>query len=202
MTQPHYPPSSSSQAPYSYGAAGDDLLPYSQPAPTAGMPPTQDGVENSPRKALLERASVRTVGTGLIALALIGLGVVIGRASDGGVTAEEDDSSTVAEAAAPEAPRLKDAYDSCWKSGIGQTVQLGDGGTSIIVDTGSEYGSVDSVVCIMDEIETPQSVVAQVSSTTALMGVQEAEHDGFEYSWSYHPDNGLNMVITDVEASD
>ena len=32
--------------------------------------------------------------------------------------------------------------------------------------------------------------------TTAMMGVQDAKADGVEYSWSYHPDNGVNMVIT------
>jgi hypothetical protein len=29
-----------------------------------------------------------------------------------------------------------------------------------------------------------------------MPGVQDAEHDGLEYSWSYHPDNGVDMVIT------
>ena len=29
-----------------------------------------------------------------------------------------------------------------------------------------------------------------------MMGVQRGEDDGIHYGWSYHPDNGLNMVIT------
>ncbi len=32
--------------------------------------------------------------------------------------------------------------------------------------------------------------------TTAMMDVQDAEHDGIEYSWSYHPANVVDMVIT------
>jgi hypothetical protein len=30
-----------------------------------------------------------------------------------------------------------------------------------------------------------------------MMGQQTAQESGLNYRWSYHPDNGLNMVITD-----
>jgi hypothetical protein len=29
-----------------------------------------------------------------------------------------------------------------------------------------------------------------------MMGTQDADNNGIHYSWSYHPDNGVNMVIT------
>jgi hypothetical protein len=53
--------------------------------------------------------------------------------------------------------------------------------------------------CLLGELGTPQSIIAQLGSTTALMGVQDATDDGLNYSWSYHPDNGVNMVITDTD---
>ena len=33
------------------------------------------------------------------------------------------------------------------------------------------------------------------------MGVQDAEDDGLAYSWSYHPDNGVDLVIEYAEAN-
>jgi hypothetical protein len=32
-----------------------------------------------------------------------------------------------------------------------------------------------------------------------MMGEQTATNNGITYRWSYHPDNGLNMVITEVK---
>lgn len=76
-------------------------------------------------------------------------------------------------------------------------VTVSDGGETVVVDTG-KYGNVYGVACIMSKLGTPQSVIARVDSTTSMMGSQHAEVDGITYDWSYHPDNGLNMVITEV----
>jgi hypothetical protein len=67
-----------------------------------------------------------------------------------------------------------------------------------MIDTESENGSLDAAVCVFEKIATPQSVIAAVDSTTAMMGVQQADQGELHYSWSYHPDNGLNMIITDA----
>ena len=64
-----------------------------------------------------------------------------------------------------------------------------------MVDTRSKYGSASGVACVFQHLGTPSSITAKVDSTTAMMGEQSATHDGISYSWSYHPDNGLNMVI-------
>jgi hypothetical protein len=31
------------------------------------------------------------------------------------------------------------------------------------------------------------------------MGVQSATADRFSYSWSFHPDSGMNMTIVDTD---
>jgi hypothetical protein len=95
--------------------------------------------------------------------------------------------------------RLRTAYDAC-QNQAGSTLNLADGGASIVIDTGSEYGSVEGMDCILSELGTPESIQAQMGRTTAMMGVQDADSDGIEYSWSYHPDNGVDMVITDTRA--
>jgi hypothetical protein len=73
---------------------------------------------------------------------------------------------------------------------------LEDDGRTIVIDTRSEYGDVSAMECVLDSLGTPQSIEAQVGRTTAMMGVQDATHDGLDYSWTYHPDNGVNMVIS------
>jgi hypothetical protein len=74
-------------------------------------------------------------------------------------------------------------------------LHLLDGGPACDEGRGKKvpHGSV----CVFDTLETPQSIIAAVDSTTAAMGVQLADDGDLHYSGSYHPDNGLNMVITD-----
>jgi hypothetical protein len=60
----------------------------------------------------------------------------------------------------------------------------------------SQYGSVAGLDCILQTLKTPESITAEIGRTTAMMGAQQADSGGLRYSWSYHPDNGVNMVIT------
>lgn len=98
----------------------------------------------------------------------------------------------------PEPPRLQQAYDECHLKAAG-TIELADGGNTIIVDTGSEYGDPAAMACVLVELDTSSAITAQMDSTTAMMGVQDAEEDGISYKWSYHPKNGVNMVVKDLE---
>jgi hypothetical protein len=126
------------------------------------------------------------------------IGFFIGRSS-----ASESPSELAAAAsqAAAQEPRLRAAYDTCQSRDAGNTPSLVDEDASIVVDTRSEYGDPAGMDSVLSEIGTPESIPAQVGRTTSMMGVQEADHDGFRRSWSYHPDNGVNMVITDEPAA-
>ena len=97
----------------------------------------------------------------------------------------------------PQTTPLAAAYEFCSASPGKQTLSFADAGHTVIIDTESEYGSIDGADCLFRMLETSQAVTATVDSTTALMGVQQADDGGLHYQWSYHPDNGLNMVITD-----
>src|SRR4051794_32768769 len=119
-------------------------------------------------------------------------GFFIGRGS-----ASSGDSATAS--ADKTKAQLTAAYQHCRSKDDDSTVSLGDGGDSILIDTESEYGSVAGLECILDTLKTPQSVTAEIGRTTAMMGVQDADTGGLHYSWSYHPDNGVNMVITASE---
>jgi hypothetical protein len=48
---------------------------------------------------------------------------------------------------------------------------------------------------VLRELETPAYVTEQIGQTRALDGRQTATWGDFEASWTYHPDNGLNLVI-------
>lgn len=54
--------------------------------------------------------------------------------------------------------------------------------------------------CVFEKLGTPQSIIVKVGQTRALDGRQEDSADGIEYSWTYHPDNGLDMIITQGQA--
>jgi hypothetical protein len=73
-------------------------------------------------------------------------------------------------------------------------ITVADGGDSIIVEDAQE---VEGVGCVLGTLHAPQSLVSNMDSTTAMMGRQHEEHDGLTYDWSYHPDNGFNMTITE-----
>lgn len=142
----------------------------------------------------------RMVIGGLIAgIVVAGVG---GFALGRGTASGGESPIAAAESAAASQVRLKSAYDSCYRRDKGSTMTLADGGASIVVDTGSEYGSTAGMDCVLDELSTSQSIMAQIGRTTAMMGVQDAEADGLAYSWSYHPDNGVNMVIEYAETGD
>jgi len=53
------------------------------------------------------------------------------------------------------------------------------------------------VVCVLTELKIPVSVRVEMARTTALQGVQADTWDGIEASWTYHPDNGLDVILTD-----
>jgi hypothetical protein len=159
-------------------------------AEAAGRAPL--GQTTPPRKRMLARMA----GFLLVVLAASAVGFFVGRSS--GEAAATGAAASASSSAAAKHSRLKDAYDECHSRDTGNTVELGDGGETIVIDTRSEYGSTFGMECALASLETPQSIRAQMSSTTAMMGAQDAEHDGIQYSWSYHPRNGVNMVITDA----
>lgn len=53
------------------------------------------------------------------------------------------------------------------------------------------------LTCVLEDLDTSQAILAQMNSTTAMMGVQSGTDGELAYQWSDHPDNGVNMVITD-----
>jgi hypothetical protein len=98
------------------------------------------------------------------------------------------------------ADALKDAQGACDPEKRGSTIT--DGGETLIIDGRSTNNSsanglpMDGLICMLRELKVPGSVIAQMEGTRALDGRQQAAWDGFSASWSYHPNNGMDVVIT------
>jgi hypothetical protein len=87
------------------------------------------------------------------------------------------------------------AYDTC-RTPTGITVS--DGGKSLIINgTGEEsYGAtIYDTVCVLTEVKVPSYIISNMETTNSLMGRQSDTFDGIDVSWSYHPDNGLDIVL-------
>lgn len=95
------------------------------------------------------------------------------------------------------ATALQEAYTGCSTLDGIEYVTVADEGTTLTVDTQNKYGSIDAAACILQAIGTPSAIITAIDSTTGLMGVQTESANGYDYRWSYHPDNGMNIIVTE-----
>jgi hypothetical protein len=60
----------------------------------------------------------------------------------------------------------------------------------------------DTMICVLGWVSPPQHVIAQLSSTRALDGMQTATWDGLfgqvSALWTFHPDQGMNLTVFTV----
>jgi hypothetical protein len=126
------------------------------------------------------------VGIGLTLGLVLGLAVIptIGNLAGGVISAAQPSPIT-------------NAVETCGV-GTNQWIQIGDEGQSLSMDSVGEESSgaeFSDIVCVLDKLNTPDSVLNRINSTRALDGRQEADWNGFSASWGYHPDDGLDIVI-------
>jgi hypothetical protein len=95
---------------------------------------------------------------------------------------------------------MADAYSSCSLSKA-QGVTLGDNGHTLSIDTKGNDDLVGADVvdaaCALVALKAPSSVITDIDQTRALDGKQTATWDGITATWRYHPDNGLQITLTD-----
>lgn len=53
------------------------------------------------------------------------------------------------------------------------------------------------MACVLRAVDVPDSVVSQMDATRALDGMQKASWNKISASWTYHPDNGLKVILTE-----
>jgi hypothetical protein len=91
--------------------------------------------------------------------------------------------------------RLSDAVATCDVADA-SGITFAEDGQSLVFDGKGEEdyigGDFYDVECLLNAMEAPSTVWAQMLKTSSLMGVQESNWDGISVSWSYHPNSGLN----------
>lgn len=123
----------------------------------------------------------------------LALGVLTGCSSSGGST---DPTPTATQVEA----RLSATLDTC---GIryDDGAQLGDGGQSLTLDSQGEEDldglTYYSVECVLEDLDVPDATMNLIETTRALDGRQTGSWDGIDATWSYHPDNGVNVTLVD-----
>ena len=97
-------------------------------------------------------------------------------------------------------PRLEKAADTCnlmtllIVSDEGKTLTLTTAGKS---GKSASYTDIEDVACVLTELEVPSYVVSHIDSTRALDGQQTDEWDGISARWTFHPEDGLHLVLRD-----
>ncbi|WP_166867983.1 hypothetical protein [Salinibacterium sp. ZJ70] len=81
-----------------------------------------------------------------------------------------------------------------------RVVRVEDGGKTLLVSTKPQDDdplglSSLALDCIYDELNIPTRVTEVIGSTRGLDGRVSDEWDNYSGSWTYHPDNGLQLII-------
>lgn len=74
-------------------------------------------------------------------------------------------------------------------------------GSGLRVD-GSDYWSKATTYTVSElnkQFGFKEVVLAKMDITRALDGTQSCENDDFKVTWTYHPDNGLNVIYEKIE---
>ena len=56
--------------------------------------------------------------------------------------------------------------------------------------------SVQDLRCILKKLGASDAVISRMSATRAIDGMQDGRWGGISASWTYHPDDGLNITLT------
>ncbi len=163
-----------------------------------------DSGQGEPTASFTELGSTKSSRRTAIIVAVVGLVLLASIAATGIFLARQaaDERAVSDAAAARKAAQeavLNAAAEGCdvlETEGVG----IGDGGRTISFDTlGTEdtYGaSIEDVGCILFAVQTPDAVISRIDATRALDGTQTANWGSIAASWGYHPDTGLQLVLT------
>ena len=109
---------------------------------------------------------------------------------------KEKDSITVTVKAGPDLVSIYRKYcNSTWAT-------VGSDGSYLSIDTNpsnkddyTDYEALEAILVVNDALGLPDSLEESFGKTTAMMGRQSETFSdiGITVSWSYHPDNGLDV---------
>lgn len=131
----------------------------------------------------------------VVAAGFAGLLVIVGTTA---VVTYAVTRPSVVDGTDPDVTVLAAAKNSCDPTGAGTT--LGDGDRTLLIDTRGEEDPtgipLSGLACVLDALQAPMYVQEQFDSTRALDGRQQASWGALQASWTYHPDAGLDAIVT------
>lgn len=133
---------------------------------------------------------------------LIGLAVaaVVGVAALWFALANQGSDPIPQQAAAPTSKQPTALEQVAYTCSLEDDAIADQGHTLAITTDGEENNSpydYGDLMCIARETGMPTFVRRQLETTRALDGMQKADWDNYSAFWNYHPDNGMNLTITD-----
>ena len=158
---------------------------------TAARPDVDHEVQPATPSAPMRHATTMAIAIGAFVLGVVaGIALPVAGSSTGGVEYSGSPS--------PTSVPLADAYDQCNVADSGG--EIADERTTLILDTQGEddVTGVDytAVLCVLSQLNTPERITQTMNSTRALDGRVTDSWDSFTASWSYHPDTGLDLVVS------
>jgi hypothetical protein len=143
-----------------------------------------DEIENGSPEEVSKEAQQETVKKSKKPIIVAGAGVIIvGIAIGLGLTA----------LAGP--TKLEGAVETCGLINSSFT-SLDEDGKGLFLDGEGEESSgiaVQRSLCVLEELEMPDSILSRISNTTSSMGQQEGSWNDVTILWNYHPNNGLDI---------
>jgi hypothetical protein len=162
----------------------------------------EDGFEGEPavKEAAVEtmvRAKVAAVFVVAAMVVGVGIGMAVGASAFGsGSSGAERQASPTARGDAVTGTVFDVAKDECAADSSYIRV-LDDGAALEVRGEGDESLGADitEIYCVLESLEAPDSVISRMSSTRALDGTQDGSWSEIYVTWTYHPNNGLNMIF-------
>lgn len=53
----------------------------------------------------------------------------------------------------------------------------------------------EQIFCFLDDIGAPESLATKIENTRSLDGTRDQTWNGFRAEWTYHPDDGLYLLV-------
>ena len=145
------------------------------------------------------KAGTLTAGAIVAALLVAGFATT-GRTVDGAPVAATNDLSGLAHSSSSELTEARSDCDTGYAS-LGELTEEHDGEVTLVIDGAGAgpdpEGEITGVFCVLTAIDAPASVTARMQNTRALDGMQDASWDNYKATWSFHPDNGFDLIITE-----
>lgn len=166
----------------------------SDPHPTMPAEPAVPDDQPVPDDASISsstRPARRTYPAWVLPTATGVLGIAIGAALLGAITTARD--------SAARSDVLSEVVEACDLTAA-PGINLADEGRSITFDMKGEEDTsgadLPDITCLFSQLDMTSAVLSHIDQTTSMDGRQTETWKTFSVSWSYHPDRGLDGVLT------